>query len=293
MVNRTTVGESEGVDRAELAAFLRRRRESVSPGDVGLEAGRRRRTPGLRRQEVAQLAGMSVDYYIRLEQGRGPRPSRQMLSALSRALRLSDAERTYLHNVAGEEPARPAGIARDVRPGLLHLLDRLDDTPAMVCDAKFDVLAWNPMAAALLGDYSAIPAGERNVAWRFFTDPAVRARLDAADAARFSREIVADLRAVVARYPGDAGVRGLVDRLLDGSAEFLERWEEGDVDVERSMHKRIRHPSVGWLDLDCEALHEPTTDQWVILYTARPGTTSHESLRLLRTVGTQDLTGSR
>jgi len=152
------------VDRAELAAFLRRRRAAVSPADAGLPAGPRRRTPGLRRQEVAQLAGMSVDYYTRLEQGRGPRPSRQMLGAIGRALRLSGDELAYLHYVAGETPGPPSGPARDVRPGILALLGRLDDTPALVCDAKYDVLAWNPMAAALLTDFSRLPAAERNIA---------------------------------------------------------------------------------------------------------------------------------
>ena len=278
-----------GVDRAELAAFLRQRRARVRPADVGLEAGQRRRTPGLRRQEVAQLAGMSVDYYIRLEQGRGPRPSRQMIAAICRALRLSPDEAAYLHHLAGEVPGPPPGPVRDVRPGLLHLLDRLDDTPAMVCDAKYDVLAWNAMAAALIADFSALPPSERNIIWRFFTDPDVRGRHDADGARRFARESVADLRAAAARYPRDAGVRQLVDRLLAASAGFRDLWAERDVQARRSARKRLRHPVVGWLDLDCEALHDPDRDQWVVLYTAPPGTPSHEALRLLRVVGTQDL----
>jgi transcriptional regulator with XRE-family HTH domain len=292
MVGRAPRGDTERVsqfDRAELAAFLRRRRARVQPADVGLEAGQRRRTPGLRRQEVAQLAGMSVDYYIRLEQGRGPRPSRQMLAAISRALRLSHDEGAYLHHLAGETPGPPPGPARDVRPGVLHLLGRLDDTPAIVCDAKYDVLAWNPMAAALIGDFSALPPGERNVVWRFFTDPDVRRRHDADGAQRFARESVADLRAASARYPGDSGVRRLVGRLLAASTEFRDLWAEQDVQVRRSAHKRLRHPVVGWLDLDCEALHDPDRDQWVVLYTAPPGSPSHDALRLLKVVGTQDL----
>lgn len=278
-----------GVDRAELAAFLRQRRARVRPADVGLEAGQRRRTPGLRRQEVAQLAGMSVDYYIRLEQGRGPRPSRQMIAAICRALRLSHDEAAYLHHLAGEVPGPPPGPVRDVRPGLLHLLGRLDDTPAMVCDAKYDVLAWNAMAAALITDFTALPPGERNIIWRFFSDPDVRGRHDADGARRFARESVADLRAATARYPGDGGIRALVDRLLAASTEFRGLWAERDVQARRSAHKRLRHPVVGWLDLDCEALHDPDRDQWVVLYTAPPGSPSHEALRLLRVVGTQDL----
>jgi len=281
------------LDRAELAAFLRRRRARVQPADVGLEEGPRRRTPGLRRPEVAQLAGMSVDYYIRLEQGRGPRPSRQMIAAIARALRLSDDERAYLHHLVGEVPGPPPGPARDVRPGVLHLLDRLDDTPALVCDAKYDVLAWNPMAAVLVGDFSALPPGERNVVWRFFTDPNVRDRHDLDGGRRFARESVADLRAAAARYPRDTGTRRLVDRLLAASTEFRELWAEQDVQVRRSARKRLHHPLVGWLDLDCEALHDPHRDQWIVLYTAAPGTPSHEALHLLRTVGTEDLTAQR
>ncbi len=277
------------IDRAELAAFLRRQRARVQPADVGLEAGQRRRTPGLRRQEVAQLAGMSVDYYIRLEQGRGPRPSRQMIAAICRALRLSHDETAYLHHLAGEVPGPPPGPLREVRPGLLHLLGRLDDTPAIVCDAKYDVLAWNAMAAALMTDFSALPPAERNVVWRFFTDPDVRARHDADGARRFARESVADLRAATARYPADSGIRRLVSRLLAASTEFRDLWAERDVGVRRSTSKRLHHPVVGWLDLDCEALHDPDRDQWVVLYTAPPGTPSHDALRLLKVVGTQDL----
>jgi transcriptional regulator with XRE-family HTH domain len=278
------------LNRAELAAFQRRSRARVRPADVGLEAGTRRRTPGLRRQEVAQLAGMSVDYYIRLEQGRGPRPSRQILAAIGRALRLSDDERAHLYHLAGEVPGLPPGPARDVRPGVLHLLDRLDDTPAMVCDATYEVLAWNAMASALLGDFSRLPPGERNLVWRFFTDPAARARHDADGARRFARESVADLRATAARYPHDAGVRRLVERLRAASPEFGDLWAEHDVQVRRSASKRLRHPLVGWLDLDCEALHDPYRDQWTIFYTAAPGSPSQEALRLLKVIGTQDLT---
>ncbi|MGW2372231.1 MULTISPECIES: helix-turn-helix transcriptional regulator [Kitasatospora] len=279
----------EHVDRAELAAFLRRWRARIQPADVGLPAGGRRRTPGLRRQEVAQLAGMSVEYYIRLEQGRGPRPSRQMIGAISRALRLSEDETAHLHHLVGEPPLPPSVMSRDVRPGILHLLDRLDDTPALVCSAARDVLAWNPMAAALLGDFSAVPPGERNLTWRFFTDPESRARYDPDGAARFALRVVADLRAATARYPADSGLRTLVERLHAASAEFRELWARQDVEIRQSTHKRILHPVVGPLDLDCEALHDPHRDQWTIFFTAAPGTPSHSALRLLKVVGSQDL----
>jgi hypothetical protein len=145
------------------------------------------------------------------------------------------------------------------------------------------------MAAALIADFSALPPSERNIIWRFFTDPDVRGRHDADGARRFAHESVADLRAATARYPGDGGIRALVARLLAASTEFRGLWAERDVQTRRSAHKRLRHPVVGWLDLDCEALHDPDRDQWVVLYTAPPGTPSHEALRLLRVVGTQDL----
>jgi transcriptional regulator with XRE-family HTH domain len=283
------LGRVDALNRPELAGFLRSRRGVVQPADVGLEAGRRRRTPGLRREEVARLAGMSVDYYVRLEQARGPRPSRQMLDAIARALRLSDDERSHLYHLAGEVPGPPPGPPREVRPSLLHLLDRLDDTPALILDAKYDVLAWNPMAAALITDFSALPPDQRNIIWRYFTDPEARARHDPEGAAQFSRESVADLRAAAARYPSDAGIHQLVDRLLAHSEEFAALWAEHEVAVRRSARKRLNHPAVGRLELDCEALHVPERDQWVVFYSAAPGSRSAEALRLLKVVGVQNL----
>ncbi|MEJ3654594.1 helix-turn-helix domain-containing protein [Actinomycetes bacterium KLBMP 9759] len=145
------------MDRPELAAALRTWRERLRPADVGLPAGVRRRTPGLRREEVAGLAGVSVDYLTRLEQGRGPHPSEAVLGALARALRVSDAEREHLFHLAGAQPPLPGRIRSTVRPGVLRMLDRFTDLPALLLDAKADVIAWNPMALALLGDMSAVP----------------------------------------------------------------------------------------------------------------------------------------
>src|SRR5690242_4736375 len=153
------------IDRAELGSFLRRCRARIQPDDVGLEATGRRRTPGLRRQEVAQLAGMSIDYYIQLEQGRGPRPSAQIIDAVARALRMADEERAYISRLVGVQPRRPDWVRREVRPGILHVLDQLTDAPAMVCDAVFDVLAWNRMAGALLPELLAPSVADRNVIW--------------------------------------------------------------------------------------------------------------------------------
>jgi transcriptional regulator with XRE-family HTH domain len=159
------------VDRAEVAAFLRTRRERLGPGDIGLPTATRRRTPGLRREEVALLAGVSVDYYTRLEQARGPHPSQHVLAALARALRLTNDERDHLFRLAGEPAPEPQARSEHLRPGVLHLLDRLADSAVMVVNDVGDVLAWTPLAQALFTDFSALPAGQRNLYRIFFTGP--------------------------------------------------------------------------------------------------------------------------
>jgi transcriptional regulator with XRE-family HTH domain len=278
------------VNRPELADFLRRCRARLAPTDVGLAGGARRRTPGLRREEVAQLAGMSVDYYARLEQARGSHPSRQMLTALARALRLTADERDHLFHLAGEEPPRETGGTGHVRPGLLLVLDRLHDTPAQVVGDLGDVLAQNPMAAALHGDASARPPHQRNIIRRLFTDTEAPARFPAEDHETLARAHVAHLRAVLAARPDDPRAAALVAELRAASPLFARLWAEHRVAVRRSDVKRILHPVVGELELDCEVLLSAGHDQQLIVYTARPGTASYERLQLLRVVGLQDLT---
>lgn len=277
------------MDRQELAAFLRDRRARVQPQDVGLETGQRRRTPGLRREEVARLAGMSVDYYIRLEQARGPHPSRQILGALARALRLTDEEREYLYNLAGEVRGPSAGPPQEVPAAILHLLDRMDDTPAFVLDAKYDVLAWNSLAAALITDFSALPPKERNpVRWWFSCDPD-EALIRDTDYWAFSRDSVADLRAASARYPDDPGIKRLIADMQAASRLFASLWERREVGTHSATRKRIDHPLVGEIHLHCDVLLVPDRDQKVVLYTAAPGTPSYEALKLLRVVGFQEM----
>ncbi|MFI6334443.1 helix-turn-helix transcriptional regulator [Streptomyces sp. NPDC050535] len=276
------------MNRPELADFLRRGRARLEPSDVGLTAGARRRTPGLRREEVAGLAGMSVDYYTRLEQSRGPRPSRQMLGALARALRLSGDERDHLFHLVGEEPPRSDSASAHVRPGLLLILDRLHDAPAQVITDYGDVLAQNAMATALAG-----PAGTgRNIVRRFFTDPLARDLFPPEDRRELARSHVANLRAVTAARPDDPGPARLVAELLATSEEFAELWETHEVAIRRASVKRFRHPTVGLLELDCEILLSSGHDQQLIVHTARPGTESHQRLQLLRVVGVQDLSPS-
>lgn len=275
------------MDRTELGVVLRRWRERLQPSDVGLPAGSRRRTPGLRRGEVAGLAGVSVDYLNRLEQARGPRPSEAVLRALSRALRLTDTERDHLFLLAGGAPPVPGRIRSTVRPAVLRLMDRFTDLPALLLDAKCEVLAWNPMAAALLGDLSAIPADRRNIARQAFggahgmagTDPAERERLD--------RALVSDLRRSAARYPDDPGMRRLIADLRAGSPTFARLWALRELDERHDDLKVIRHPELGPLDLECTVLQVHGDDQTLLVYSAPPGSPAAGALALLRVVGLQ------
>ena len=277
------------MDRAGLGRTLAAARGRITPGDVGLPAGDRRRVAGLRREEVAQLAGISVDYLVRLEQGRGPTPSDQVLAALARALRLPRDERDHLYALAGAPPPLPGHIDTLVRPSTLRLLDRMTDLPVLVLDAKGDLLAWNAMTIALLGDFTALPAGERNVLrWHFL---GARPNPDRAAAERNAAESVADLRAVAARYPADPGLRRLL-AALEGSPDFRRLWAEGRVASRRSSRKTIDHPEVGPVTLDCDALLLPDADQKMIVYSAAPGTPAADALALLRVLGARQLTGS-
>lgn len=280
------------MNRAELADFLRRGRARLDPSDVGLTAGARRRTPGLRREEVAALAGMSVDYYARLEQSRGPRPSRQMLTALARALRLADVERDHLFHLAGEEPPRRETASGHVRPGLLLILDRLHDTPAQLVTDCGEVLAQNTMAKALVGDVMSRPARERNLTRLFFLDPASRSLFPEEDRADHARGHVASLRAVAAARPDDPEPAALVAELRASSEEFAHLWDEHQVSQRNRATKRFLHPLVGLLELDCEVMLSHQHHHLLIVHTARPGTEAYERLQLLRVVGLQDMSPS-
>jgi transcriptional regulator with XRE-family HTH domain len=273
------------MDRQELARFLRSRRERIAPADVGLPAGRRRRTPGLRREEVAQIAFMSTEYYTRLEQGRGPRPSREVLAGLARALRLSDAERDHLHHLAGEPPAPPSGPSRQVRQSILDLLARLPQAAATVISASFEVIAWNDLAAALMEDFSVLPRRDRNLVRKAFLDG--RNLYGVSDTDVFARRSAQRLRATAARYPDDPELAGLIRDLRAGSEAFRELWESHDVSDDPTMVKTFRHPLVGPITVNCDVLDIADRDQRLVIYTAVPGSPSDEALRLLSVIGTQ------
>ena len=277
------------MDRQELAAFLRSRRERITPADVGLPAGPRRRTPGLRREEAAQLAFISTEYYTRLEQARGLRPSREVLAGLARALRLSDAERDHLHHLAGAPPGPPPGPLREVRQSILDLLSRLPQAAAIVTSATFEVIAWNDLAAALMEDFSALPRRDRNLVRRVFLGPHPQGRrlYGVSDADAFARNATQRLRATAARYPDDPEVTGLVRELLAGSEEFTRLWASHDVSPEPTLCKTFQHPLVGPVTVNCDALDITDRDQQVVIYTAATGSPSEEALRLLSVIGTQ------
>ncbi len=277
------------MDRPGLADALRAYRSRLAPGDVGMAAGTRRRVAGLRREEVAMLAGISVDYLTRLEQGRGPTPSDLVLAALARALRLSDDERDHLFRLAGSAPPLPGHIVSVPRASTLRLLERITDLPAILLDAKGDIIAWNALATALLGDFSSWPPGNRNVAWQRFLGDGGRVSNDADEDERSAMETVASLRLVAASYPHDPGLRRLLDELRAGSGRFRALWDEGRVAVRRSSRKSVDHPQLGRLALDCDVLHLPDVDQRLIVYSAAPGTPEADALALLRVIGLQDL----
>ncbi len=277
------------MDRAALADLLRSRRERLDPADVGLPPGQRRRTPGLRRDEVAALAAISTDYYTRLEQRRGPHPSPAVLTALARALRLTEDERDHLFHLAGQPAPARYSAGPHVSPGVLYLLDRLVDTPAFVVDDLGTALIQNRMSRLVSGDHTTRTGRERNAVWRWFTDPESRARIPEQDWPAHSRSHAADLRATVGRRGGDADVQTLVADLIAGSPELAALWAEHEVAVRRSDAKRIVHPEVGLLDLLCERLTSDVDGSTLVVLHPRPGTDCRDKLDLLSVIGAQDL----
>ncbi|MFI0769614.1 helix-turn-helix transcriptional regulator [Streptomyces sp. NPDC021218] len=237
----------------ELAAFLRARRERLDPRDLGLPSRRQaRRTPGLRREEVAELAGVSVDYVVRLEQGRGLRPSADVVDALARALRLPPVERAYLFNLAQQRPRDPDKPATTAPPPLAHLVTDLSPLPAMLLNHRYDVLAWNREMARLLVDFDALPPSQRNAMWLCLMHPGIREFY--VDRERVVREGIAHLRAAWARHPEDRTLTDLISEFMTRDEEFARLWAERDIQVNGRGHKVMRHPDVGVIAVDFEVL---------------------------------------
>ncbi|GHG00529.1 MULTISPECIES: helix-turn-helix domain-containing protein [Amycolatopsis] len=248
----------------ELAAFLRTRRERLDPRDLGLPARRQaRRTPGLRREEVAELAGVSTDYVVRLEQGRGLRPSADVVAALSRALRLSPAERAYLFNLTGQRPRAATEPATAAVPSLARLVADLSPLPAMLMNHRYDVLSWNGEMAALLLDFGTLPPSRRNAMWVCLRHPEIRESY--VDRERVVREGIAHLRTAWAAHPEDPALLGLIAECLRDE-DFARLWAERDVEATGRGSKVLRHPAAGVLAVDFEVLLPiQDTDQRVLI----------------------------
>lgn len=277
--------QTRRVDRAQLADFLRTRREALGPEDVGLPRGPRRRTTGLRREEVAALATMSVDYYTRLEQQRGPQPSHAMLSAIARATRLTLAERDHLFRLAGHTPPARGRSDDHVSPGLMRVLDRLQDTPAQIVTAMDEVVRQTPPAVALFGDLTALTGRTRSTVHRWFTDPSSREVYPAEDHDLRGRVFVSQLRAAFAADATSAGASDLVQDLLQRSPEFAEVWAAHEVGLPHGPEKRLQHPDVGVMTLQCQVLHDPEQGQGLLVFTATPGSEDAEKLALVSVLG--------
>ncbi|WP_433246208.1 helix-turn-helix transcriptional regulator [Streptosporangium sp. CA-135522] len=267
------------VSLGRLGDFLRSRRARIQPEDVGLPVfGRRRRVPGLRREEVAQLAGVSVDYYIRLEQGRGHNASDTVLDAVARVLRLDRTEREHLLDLARPSRVADTPTQTPARPGVRVLLDMID-TPAFVLGRCMDVLAWNAPADAVIG-FSAMAPGARNMVRHAFLDPAARARYP--DWAAVAADTVAYLRLEAARHPDDGRMAALVEELSAGDATFRRLWEEHQVTEKTYGTKLLCHPEVGEFEVGYETLTLPgDADQLIVVYTAVPGSVAARKLAAL------------
>ncbi|MFE6037333.1 helix-turn-helix domain-containing protein [Streptomyces sp. NPDC056452] len=265
----------------ELGEFLKARRSELSPRTVGLpESGGPRRVPGLRREEVARLASISTDYYTRLEQGR-IQASTPVLGALAQALHLDDDQRDYLFGLAGKGSARPRRRARQkVQPQLRRLLDDLSTTPAIVLGRRMDVIAWNSLAAILVTDFGKVPEKQRNYVRILFTDPAMRTLY--ADWETVARTCVAQLRMEAAKYPDDPRLTALVGELSVQDPDFRQWWAAHQVATLSVGTKVLHHPVAGELSLDWDTLTATTDpDQQLVVWTAEPGTPSHDGLRIL------------
>ncbi|MBL7255684.1 helix-turn-helix transcriptional regulator [Paractinoplanes lichenicola] len=277
------------MQREELADFLRRRREAIRPAEAGLAEGPRRRTAGLRREEVAMLAGMSSDYVVRLEQGRSSQPSTQMLGALARALRLSDDERDHLFHLAGHQPPPAESSSRLARQGLVRMLDLLGDTVAMVLSDLGETLAQSRGSLLLGGVQTGLTGDRRFHIYRWFTEPAIRALHPVEEHDHLSRATVADLRAVAGRRHDDPSLVRLIAHLSEESEEFRARWSEHEVGVRRADRKTFLDPRVGPLVMDCETLMTPDQRQMLLVLTPADAP-SRERYELLRVLGLQEFT---
>ena len=270
---------------AGLGPTLRAWRDRMPPAAAGLPAGRSRRATGLRREELAELAGMSVDYVVRLEQGRATTPSAQVAAALARALQLTVAERDHLFRLAHLVPPSDDRISDHITPGVQRMLARLGDAAVAVFAADWQLIWWNRGWTGLFGDPSAAPVAERNFARDTFPVDASGPRLTrwpviALDAEVTEAAVVSDLRRATGRYPHDRRLARLIRELSEGSARFAELWAAGTVGAHREDHKIIEHPAVGPIRVDCDTLTDGDADLKIVILTAAAGSEDETKLRL-------------
>ncbi|MGW4276486.1 helix-turn-helix transcriptional regulator, partial [Streptomyces seoulensis] len=276
---------------AEFGKAVRRWRDRVPPEAAGLPTGGQRRAAGLRREELAMLAGISVDYVTRLEQGRATNPSPQVVESLARALRLSREERGHLFRLAGLVPPGPRTVPEYITPSVQRVLDRLTGTPVAVFDATWTLLLANAPYAALMGDPSDRRGNERNGVWRHFLGPGIGVRRSPRAQRDHEAALVADLRTAAERYPADRRLHRLITELRTGSERFAQLWDTGAAGRHEAARKTIDHPRVGPVALDCDILTVAGSDLRIMVYTAEPGTEDAERLALLIVLGTQEMAG--
>jgi hypothetical protein len=277
-------------DETSLGATIHAWRDRLTPAAAGLPSGRARRAVGLRREELSDLAGVSVDYIVRLEQGRATTPSPQIVSALARALQLSRQERDHLYRLAGLQPPQDGMITDHIPPGMQRVLTRLGETPVSVFTADWRLIWWNHSWAALIGDPSGLAAEDRSLVKSRFPVATDRGRLAAWPIVSENREatdraIVADLRRASARYPDDPRLARLISRRLDGNPRFARLWRDGAVGGHAEDRKTIRHPGIGDITVDCDVLNDSDTDLKIVIYTAVPGSEDETKLDLARVAG--------
>jgi transcriptional regulator with XRE-family HTH domain len=277
------------IDRPGLAEFLRNRREALQPEDVGLPRGPRRRTNGLRREEVASLCHMSTDYYSRLERERGPQPSHTMLASIAQGLHLSLDERDHLFRLAGHTPPDRGASPDHISPGLLRVLDRLDDTPAEIVTELGETLRQTPMGVALTGDTTRYTGPARSSGYRWFTDPTTRQLYAPEEHPFLTRMYTSGLRALVTLRGPNSRAAHLADLLLDRSDEFRRVWHDHEIGIRPHDVKHFNHPEVGALELNCQRLVDPDQAHSLMVYTATPGSESYEKLQMLSVIGAQTL----
>jgi transcriptional regulator with XRE-family HTH domain len=272
-------------DEHALGAVLRTWRDRTDPATLGMARNLPRRAPGLRREELALLAGISIDYVVRLEQGRARTPSAQVCAALARALQLSDAEQAHLFQLARHADGI-ARVPRMIPASVRRIVDQLDTHPVGVYDAMWTLLSWNPLSAALFGDPSELDDRSRNTLWRHFTGGFTRVRQTPDEARAFENSTVADLRATTGRYPHDPDLAALVRDLRRIDA-FEALWSRHLVTEHQQSHKMVDHPDVGEVDVDCDVLTTQRSDLRIVVFTPHPGSDSRSKLDLLAALGTQ------